>query len=654
HVIASKTGVNEALDSFIANGTVDNSLIDNYNEWNYSPSIPLSLFRSVRHWPEERNEEDVEIQTNHMNEKVCVKQLLEKQMLEVRELVHSVDLAPKPAVQDTIDRFAVAYIGRFFRECSFSQYWKVGKSFTTFEFFKLTNIHERYFSLFRAILKHLSKCGIIRSNEIIYDNLPVNFTILIGLNDDRFNEDPDAIAEYGIEAFPNHQDCFKLPLYCMKHFKDVVTGDLSPLTVLYPKGDLGFTSRHEMIGDPMGSIYMRKNIQTIAKYVKKLAKQSNNKIRVLEAGAGLGLITRQLVPKLCKLENVEYWFTDIGNAFVSHAEKLFSPISNRMKFHVFDITKPAAEQGIYEQFDVIVAYNVVHVTESLLQTAGNLCSTLNDTGVMFLLENTKNNIWATLTWGILDGWWFFKDYELRSEVLCTAENWERTLKKLDFQTIYSCPTNEDERRYVEKYMFVCCKENFEKLEDVEGWWEKVELRFEDTLIPKKQDDDEVNKLVKKLNYNEVVVLLKQIWKELLGVDAEDDDIFRDLGGESLLAIQMMFQVRDEIGVDLELAHCYAYPSLKELANFILTLIEQSMSNEHSEEENTSGVETELIETEVSVETSEVSDNENALLMFCGQGAHKDSMFNSLVKDEICMQVFNEAEQILGFDILEEF
>ena len=52
-------------------------------------------------------------------------------------------------------------------------------------------------------------------------------------------------------------------------------------------------------------------MQIIATYVRQLSSQGK-KVRVLEVGAGVGCVTRQLLPKLKDTPNIEYWFTDLG------------------------------------------------------------------------------------------------------------------------------------------------------------------------------------------------------------------------------------------------------------------------------------------------------------------------------------------------------
>ena len=51
-------------------------------------------------------------------------------------------------------------------------------------------------------------------------------------------------------------------------------------------------------------------------------------------------------------------------------------------------------------------------------------------------------------------------------------------------------------------------------------------------------------------------------------DTQPNDNFKSLGGESLLALQMIYLIRKRIGPKLEIQHITANPTLKALANFI--------------------------------------------------------------------------------------
>ena len=149
---------------------------------------------------------------------------------------------------------------------------------------------------------------------------------------------PETIANYATDKYPLWADCFRFPLYCSKSLHDILMGKMSPLSVIYPQGDLNFTHQFDKLGDLLGDVYYNMYMQLIATYAKNLSRKGN-KVRILEVGAGVGNVTRQLLPKLKEVPNIEYWFTDLGKEFVDRAKTIFTDYNFMMKFSTFDITK---------------------------------------------------------------------------------------------------------------------------------------------------------------------------------------------------------------------------------------------------------------------------------------------------------------------------
>jgi thioesterase domain-containing protein/acyl carrier protein len=75
-----------------------------------------------------------------------------------------------------------------------------------------------------------------------------------------------------------------------------------------------------------------------------------------------------------------------------------------------------------------------------------------------------------------------------------------------------------------------------------------------------------------VNHNDVTSILLQIWKEVLGVDnASVTSSFFELGGDSMLAVQMFSKVQKQTGVNLPLSTLYKAPSISALSKIISEL-----------------------------------------------------------------------------------
>ncbi len=72
-----------------------------------------------------------------------------------------------------------------------------------------------------------------------------------------------------------------------------------------------------------------------------------------------------------------------------------------------------------------------------------------------------------------------------------------------------------------------------------------------------------------LTYNEIVSCIAEVWKELFHLNAisENDDFF-EIGGHSLLAIQMISRMREKYGINIRVKDVFDYSTIHKLAAFI--------------------------------------------------------------------------------------
>ena len=71
-------------------------------------------------------------------------------------------------------------------------------------------------------------------------------------------------------------------------------------------------------------------------------------------------------------------------------------------------------QGFQNQhFDIVIAANVLHATADLRETLRHIRYLLAPGGLIVLIEGTYPERWVDLTFGLTEGWWRFRDRELR-------------------------------------------------------------------------------------------------------------------------------------------------------------------------------------------------------------------------------------------------
>ncbi len=90
----------------------------------------------------------------------------------------------------------------------------------------------------------------------------------------------------------------------------------------------------------------------------------------------------------------------------------------------------------YQQYDIIIAANVLHATKDLHQTLKHARKLLSQEGMIVILEGTAPSAFLDLTFGLLDGWWRFNDSTLRpSYPLISELQWEQVLTESGFQQV---------------------------------------------------------------------------------------------------------------------------------------------------------------------------------------------------------------------------
>lgn len=155
-----------------------------------------------------------------------------------------------------------------------------------------------------------------------------------------------------------------------------------------------------------GQVYKEGN-KRLASVVSLLAHQKPD-LKILEVGGGTGSATRDILPALQGNTSwrryVEYKFTDTTTSFLAGAEDRFRDFGG-MAYGAFDMEKSSNAQGYQQEWDVIVASNVVHATSDILGTLLNMRSALKPGGKMVLLELTQSQLSAGLVLGTFSDFW---------------------------------------------------------------------------------------------------------------------------------------------------------------------------------------------------------------------------------------------------------
>jgi yersiniabactin nonribosomal peptide synthetase len=155
-------------------------------------------------------------------------------------------------------------------------------------------------------------------------------------------------------------------------------------------------------------------------------------VRILEVGAGLGSLTRHLLP-LLKNRDVSYTFTDISQYFLSKAADDYAS-SAFMEYELLDLDTDPTLQGFWpHSFDIIIASSVLHALKSIDASLKHILSLLSSRGVLLFIEETKFFPFFDLSMGLQQGFDSFSDQPLRvAHPLMSREGWRAAAQRSGF------------------------------------------------------------------------------------------------------------------------------------------------------------------------------------------------------------------------------
>lgn len=216
---------------------------------------------------------------------------------------------------------------------------------------------------------------------------------------------------------------------CGAALAQVLRGQCDPLQLLFPGGDSGELAA--LYADSAAAHCMNTLLaETAAQALQDWP--ADKPVRILEIGAGTGASSAYLLRKLGG-RRLQYTFSDITPHFLAKAKQRFTERDD-IEYRVLDIERDPLQQGFSaDSFDLVVAANVLHATQFMADTAAHCRQLLAPAGLLLLLEGVAPQRWLDLIFGLTDGWWRFKDTDLRPEhPLLSPAAWQALLQRSGF------------------------------------------------------------------------------------------------------------------------------------------------------------------------------------------------------------------------------
>ena len=202
--------------------------------------------------------------------------------------------------------------------------------------------------------------------------------------------------------------------HCVGALGDVLSGARAGTDVIFPGGAMDLVARIYG-GTAWADHFNRLAAEAVARMAEALIAEGVRQVRILEIGAGTGGTSRHVLAALDRFAgSLTCDYTDVSPGFVAHGRARFAQAHPFARFRLLDIERPPLAQGFEAgSYHAVVATNVLHATRRIDEALGHAGLLLAPGGALVLNEVTRASLFATLTFGLLDGWWRFEDGDAR-------------------------------------------------------------------------------------------------------------------------------------------------------------------------------------------------------------------------------------------------
>jgi acyl transferase domain-containing protein/SAM-dependent methyltransferase len=412
-----------------------------------------------------------------------------------------------------------------------------------------------YHRLLDALLAILREAGFIvwEGEEIVTAAAAVNAKTIAEL------EDLERTRQRLLEEIPEFSSHLNLLDHCLEAYPGILDGSRGHMEVLFPDG------KRDMVegiykGNIVIDFYNRLVASAVSRCVdERLGRRPGTVVKILEVGAGTGGTT-EFVCRALKdhSHSIKYYYTDISSGFTRAAKKRFGERFPFMLFQPLDIQRDPHEQGFEAQgMDLVFGSNVLHATADMNRTLQNARILLKSGGRIVINEITKLWDFATVTFGLTDGWWLYQDIDNRIEgsPLISAEVWRRLLAENGFDCIRWFGVEGLEEHLQEQCVFQATN----KGDIVRAPLKKAAPIVETVLAePASGGSDDVEKKI------------KQLFADVLRIDSSVIDrhsTFETYGVDSLVNLELTKALGHQFG-KLPNTLLFEYKTIAQLAAYL--------------------------------------------------------------------------------------
>jgi acyl transferase domain-containing protein/2-polyprenyl-3-methyl-5-hydroxy-6-metoxy-1,4-benzoquinol methylase/acyl carrier protein len=350
------------------------------NEQRHHIPLPTYPFERQRYWIEPQKQPPSRPTTTEFG-----KYLVEACKVQARTSIATLDAQTYLLNKQCLDRLCTAYINLALQRLG--AFSKTNEWYSLEELCEQFKIIPRYQQLLCRFLDVLVEQGHLEQEKDLFTNL-------VPCSIDSINTLVEEVKLRYVDT-PHELNIVR---ECGENLPNVLIGEKEPLELYFAVKDNKPESEIANSELPL-NIHLQGIMRAGMEQVVKLLPSEVN-LRILEIGGGQGIATTELLP-LLPAERTNYTFTDVGGLFLNQARQKFSAYPF-VEYNFLNIEKPPTTQGFdSHSFDVVVAVNVLHVTQNITKTLEHLRSLLAPGGFLLLWEITQPQLDFDITDGLL-------------------------------------------------------------------------------------------------------------------------------------------------------------------------------------------------------------------------------------------------------------
>lgn len=387
---------------------------------------------------------------------------------------------------------------------------------------------------------------------------------------------------------PNVSSYIPLLDATLRALPDILTGQKSATDIIFPNSSMHLVENIYM-NNPAADYFNAVLAEQVAAIIKQqLVQEPSAHIRIVEIGAGTGGTSQAVLTRLSDFHPhiLEYCYTDLSQAFLSHAQQIYGPHYPYLTYGTFDLSKPLSTQSLQAgTYDIAIATNVMHAAPNIRLALRNAKALLRCKGVFLINEITENTLLNHLTFGLLDGWWSYVDPALRISggPLLKQETWKNVLLSEGFGEVQLL-AHSDEFKGQQVIMGTSngvVRQQILKHEQTVKHQAESQTSHISQDIQEKPSEIRLPEVEGSHTSEEKLKYIKEVLVrtlcESLKVEAElidPEEAFSDYGVDSITGVRLIHSINERLGTELFTTDIFDFPCVNQLAQYISPMVQE--------------------------------------------------------------------------------